>query len=94
MDEAARMGDGKMRGLWLAGLFFIWHSTSFVRCEEAPEPGKDIVTRQAVFSIPFTGSDLTVNAPKEVQLYVSSDRGRRWSLYQRQHPSTGQFRFR
>ncbi len=51
-----------------------------------------LATRQTAFSIPFTVD--AKGGTVEVQLYVSSDRGARWTLYSRQRPEAGQFLFR
>ena len=54
-----------------------------------------IVTRQQTFTIPFTVNAGQLTGPlREVQLYVSIDRGQTWQLYQRQPPSAGNFSFR
>jgi len=58
--------------------------------EDLPEP---IVTRQTLFAIPFhllPAQDSSQQAV-EVQLYVSTDWGRHWQLYQRVRPTDGQF---
>ncbi|MCS7304194.1 MAG: hypothetical protein NZ602_03680 [Thermoguttaceae bacterium] len=58
--------------------------------KELPQP---IVTRQTVFAIPFhlvPAQDSSQQAV-EVHLYVSTDQGRRWQLYQRVRPTEGQF---
>jgi hypothetical protein len=49
-------------------------------------------TRQVLFSIPFY-LNTNVPPPAEVQLYVSGDQGRSWSLYQRRQPQQGKFDF-
>ncbi len=58
--------------------------------EDLPQP---IVTRQTVFAIPFhlVPAQESSQQAVEVQLYVSTDQGRRWQLYQRVRPTEGQF---
>ena len=62
----------------------------FATSEDLPEP---IVTRQTVFVIPFRllPAQDSSQQPVEVQLYVSTDQGRRWQLYQRVRPGEGSF---
>lgn len=55
-------------------------------------PPPVLATRQTTFAIPFA-----VDAPRaasEVQLHVSSDHGRTWSVASRELPSAGRFVFR
>lgn len=54
------------------------------------------VTRQLGFAIPFRADTRAAgpNRPVEVQLYVSTDRGRTWPLAQKADPRSGQFLFR
>ena len=56
---------------------------------------KPIATRQRAFAIPFRveRADHPSREPVEVQLYLSSDRGAHWQLYQRTDPAKGQFAF-
>ena len=58
--------------------------------EDLPQP---IVTRQTLFAIPFhlVPAQESSQQAVEVQLYVSTDWGRRWQLYQRVRPTDGQF---
>jgi len=57
---------------------------------------KPIATRQYVFSIPFQVNqpNRPEEQPVEVHLYVSSDAGANWRLYDRRRPSAGKFDFR
>ena len=56
-------------------------------------PGKDaIVTRQRLFSIPFA-IDNPAKPPREIYLFVSGDRGARWSLYQKRPAADRKFDF-
>ncbi|MFV2067740.1 MAG: hypothetical protein ACC645_12270 [Pirellulales bacterium] len=52
-----------------------------------------VVLRQTTFNIPFTINS-NVAAPIEIQLYVSTDRGATWSLYDRAPSQSGHFPFR
>lgn len=58
-----------------------------------PEP---VVSRQAVFAIPFQVKPVTNPAKQtvEVQLYVSTDRGQHWQLYAKAQPTERHFLFR
>ncbi len=56
----------------------------------APAPAP-LATRQTTFTIPFS---VDPRAASEVQLHVSSDQGKTWSLYSRQRPDAKQFLFR
>lgn len=51
-----------------------------------------IVTRQTAFGVPFTINP-DFGPIREVQLHVSTDRGRNWSLYSRQLPTAREFPF-
>jgi hypothetical protein len=54
-----------------------------------------IATRQEFFTIPFSVPNASAaDAPVEVRLFVSSDQGKSWQLFSRQHPSAGKFEFR
>jgi hypothetical protein len=55
-----------------------------------------IPTRQTVFSIPFQIDRVAhpANAPVEIRLYVSADRGASWQIYDRVAPEQGHFLFR
>lgn len=57
---------------------------------------RPIVTRQQVFTIPFTvvPTEQSHAIPAEVRLFVSADRGATWNFYQRQEPGVGRFHFR
>lgn len=61
----------------------------------APLP-QAITTRQTAFTIPFRiqGAPPAGQAPAEVQLYVSTDRGATWQLHSRVDPQQGRFSFR
>ncbi len=52
-----------------------------------------VMTRQPMFSIPFT-LDPHAAHPVEVRLFVSADRGANWSFYTRARPADGAFMFR
>jgi len=54
-----------------------------------------VATRQNVFSIPFQINQAGApgEQPIEVQLYVSADQGKHWTLYARQHPTARKFDF-
>ena len=62
----------------------------------APKLPEPIVTRQGFFAIPFrvASADHPSREPREVQLYVSGDRGATWQLYARAMPAQRQFLFR
>lgn len=60
--------------------------------ELPPAETPPLATRQTTFTIPFSVDPRA--AIREVQLYVSSDQGRNWSLYGRQRPDAGRFLFR
>jgi|GEM_PF-759844 len=64
--------------------------TGWATSEDLPQP---IVTRQTLFAIPFhlVPAQESSQQAVEVQLYVSTDRGRQWQLYQRVRPTDGQF---
>jgi hypothetical protein len=49
--------------------------------------------RQTAFNVPFT-INASAPAPAEIQLYVSTDRGGSWKLYDRATPTAKQFAFR
>ena len=55
-----------------------------------------VATKQHFFAIPFriTPPENPNQAPREVQLYVSGDRGATWQLYTRAEPTQRQFLFR
>lgn len=55
-----------------------------------------VATKQHFFAIPFrvTPPENPGQAPREVQLYVSGDRGATWQLYTRAEPTQRQFLFR
>ena len=55
-----------------------------------------VATKQHFFAIPFRISppENPNQAPREVQLYVSGDRGATWQLYTRAEPTQRQFLFR
>jgi hypothetical protein len=57
----------------------------------APEAPTPLATRQTSFTIPFA---VDPGAAREVQLHVTRDQGRNWSLYARQTPESGHFLFR
>lgn len=70
-------------------------SEARVETPAAPKPAPEVAplaTRQTSFSIPFSVD--ARGGTVEVQLYVSSDRGARWSMYSRQRPEAGKFLFR
>ncbi|MEC9094580.1 MAG: hypothetical protein VX438_17860 [Planctomycetota bacterium] len=54
---------------------------------------KTIVTRQTVFGVPFTINP-EFGPVREVQLHISLDKGKTWSLYSRQLPGAREFPFR
>ncbi len=76
-------GPGPTQGPWGG-------RAGWAASEDLPQP---IVTRQTVFVIPFhiLPAQDSSQQPVEVQLYVSTDLGRRWQLYHRVRPSDGQF---
>ena len=54
-----------------------------------------IATRQEFFTIPFSvPTSSAADSPVEVRLFVSSDQGKSWQLFSRQHPGAGKFEFR
>lgn len=57
------------------------------------DTGPTHVLRQTTCNIPFT-VDLSKNAPVELQLYVSQDRGTSWKFYAKAAPAEGRFSFR
>ena len=59
---------------------------------ETKSKPKPIVTRQTAFGVPFTINP-DFGPIREVQLHVSTDRGRNWSLYSRQLPTASEFPF-
>ncbi len=62
----------------------------------APPLPPIVATKQHFFAIPFriTPPENPNQAPREVQLYVSGDRGTTWQLYTRAEPTQRQFLFR
>ncbi len=53
------------------------------------------MTNQDTFFVPFSVSTSTPEtAPKCVELHVSGDKGKNWSLYQERSPQEGRFSFR
>jgi hypothetical protein len=61
----------------------------------APEENRSpapLATRQTSFTIPFSVDPRT--GASEVQLHVSRDQGKTWSVYSRQKPDAGKFFFR
>lgn len=50
-------------------------------------------TRQTTFGIPFS-INTSLAAPREVQLFVSADRGGSWRIYAREKPTARRFNFR
>lgn len=71
-------------------LAMAWLSCRYAPAQDsAAEP---IATRQKSFSIPFT-VDEQVGPPAEVQLYVSTNRGAEWNLFDRQLPDKKAFAF-
>lgn len=67
-------------------------SSSLSAPTAAPALPAVLATRQTTFTIPFA-----VDAPRaasEVQLHVSSDQGRSWSVSSRELPTAGRFVFR
>ncbi len=89
--------------MWLAPLLQVLVlgavGTSAGGSPAATAPASPVPTfhsRAAVFAIPFhvhrpAGA---VQAPVEVQLYVSADRGGSWQSYSKVDPAKGQFVFR
>jgi hypothetical protein len=59
--------------------------------EENSSPAP-LATRQTSFTIPFSVDPRT--GASEVQLHVSRDQGKTWSVYSRQKPDAGKFFFR
>ncbi|MCA9216572.1 MAG: hypothetical protein KDB27_26060 [Planctomycetales bacterium] len=51
-----------------------------------------VVTRQTLFSIPFAVEEQP-KSPREIRLYVSGNRGRRWVLYQKRPAAGRKFDF-
>ena len=64
--------------------------------QPAPTLPPIVATKQHFFAIPFriTPPENPNQAPREVQLYVSGDRGATWQLYTRAEPTQRQFLFR
>jgi hypothetical protein len=60
----------------------------------AADSGEPLATRQSAFSVPFSLDAEESSPPKEVQLYVSPDKGGRWDLYDKVAPDRGSFVFR
>ena len=88
-----------MRLLSFASIFALAVSMAVVDAAPAPtHPAlpQPITTRQTLFSIPFQIERAEHPSQKaaEVQLYVSTDRGARWQIYQRVPPEKGHFLFR
>lgn len=63
------------------------------RTPESRTTANPIYSRQTTFVIPFT-VDSAGTAAREVQLYVSVDRGATWQLYASRRPVDRQFQFR
>ena len=59
---------------------------------ESAATSRPIVTRQKLFSIPFYLNP-QAGPPQEVVLYVSGDRAKSWSLYQRRRATDQKFDF-
>lgn len=59
---------------------------------ETKSKPKPIVTRQTAFGVPFTINP-DFGPIREVQLHVSTDLGKNWSLYSRQLPTASEFPF-
>ncbi len=54
-----------------------------------------IVTNQDTFFVPFSVPQAALESvPKLVELHVSGDQGKTWSLYQKRSPQEGRFSFR
>ncbi len=83
-----RSAQRRKTGRWWIGWLVL--SCSAVA---ASEPLTRAYMRQPAFVIPFQ-VDPTVDAPVEVQLYVSQDGGRTWQLAARELPGVGRFSFR
>jgi len=62
-----------------------------VFAQEAAAPRGPIITRQTRMYIPFVNAP--ENSAQELQLYVSTDGGDKWTFYARSKPSAGQFEF-
>lgn len=71
------------------------YNTSAQTSAPAASAPPAIATRQEFFTIPFNiPSSNAADAPVEVRLFVSSDAGKSWQLFSRQHPAAGKFEFR
>lgn len=57
-----------------------------------PAEPKPIVTRQTAFGVPFSVNP-DFGPIREVQLHISTDQGKNWSLYGRQLPTAREFPF-
>lgn len=90
-----------MRSCWAAlalGLLF----APALRADEASTAAvpatvpEQVCTRQSEFYIPFRVDPTLrgLQAPVEVQLHVSTDRGQSWQLYTSARPDSGRFLFR
>jgi hypothetical protein len=72
----------------------------FARAQSHPDgmsqtgsDSKATVTRQRLFSIPFSVNE-RADPREELQLFVSGDRGQRWTLYQTRPTTAAKFDFR
>ena len=93
-----------MRLRWLVNLtmvVWVWSATVATVPAQAPANASSARTsgdleprilRQATFNIPFSVD--TLRNPLEVQLFVSTDAGQTWTLFERQKPTARFFQFR
>ncbi|NQT13738.1 MAG: hypothetical protein HQ582_13375 [Planctomycetes bacterium] len=88
-----------MRLISFASMFALAVSTAAVDAASPPSHSAiptPITTRQTLFSIPFQieRADHDARRAVEVQLYVSTDRGAHWQVYDRVPPENRHFLFR
>jgi hypothetical protein len=83
--------------MWLVGVLNALLAVSAADEPALPpsaQPLPSLATRQTSFSIPFRVDRLPPGSEVvEVQLFVSTDQGNTWQMYQRSAPSAGRFLF-
>ena len=82
--------------MWLEPLFVVLTLLGQTTAVAASPPAESIATRQTVFAIPFRvdQTEDPAKQPIELQLHVSTDRGKHWHLYAKATPSQQHFMFR
>jgi hypothetical protein len=79
------------RTVWLLATLLVSIASQLANAQST------IVTRDDVFYVPFTQPDMSgppQSRPKIIELFVSGNQGKDWSLYQQRSPDENRFTFR